>query len=61
MGIDGEYIGVGGGEGRGNIQQQIAAVLAQALQQRHIALIRILAPGDLQPAAGLLRVVTLFR
>ena len=54
-GVQAQHKGLGGGQRRGNVQQQVQPVLADRLDGGGIAVIGIGAPGDLDPAVGLLR------
>ena len=53
-GVQPQNKGLGGGQRRRNIQQQVQPVLADRLDGGGIAVIGIGAPGDMDPAVGLL-------
>ena len=53
-GVQTQHKGFGGGEGGGDVQQQVQPVLADRLDGGGIAVIGVGAPGDMDPAAGLL-------
>ena len=60
-GIDAHNKGIGGRKRCGNIQQHIGTVLAEDLDNGGIILVGIAAPGDLQPATGLIGGAALFQ
>ena len=53
-------IGLGGGQRGGNVQQQVGAVFAEALNDSGIVFVGVGTPGNFDPAAGLIRRGPLF-
>src|SRR5699024_9729095 len=51
------YPHLAGGEGGGDVHQQVVAVLADHLQAGGVAHVHVLAPADMDPAARLLLLV----